>query len=259
MSIYYGFFDPVNHDRVYNAEQFNAVTDYLINDGVWNGYSEISELEPMVENASLRVDSNQGKTFYVRPGRAWLLDHWFEIPPWQECSLPGYYDSSRTNGSVVASVALECNVSRSVRNIRPISRLGTYAYGDATPIAPTFTNTQEIKYLVLANITYSYSTDGYTTSVTDLRGTSQCPWITPKIPNVPYEQFFAKWDGDFDTWFAGIKMELAEDDVTNLQRIIDELSAGITVFQNTIPPKINAIGPKLSSVETKVNNIMKYI
>ena len=65
MSLTYGFYDSLNHDRVYNAEQFGSIFDGVINDGV---YMNIGQ--------RFKVTPKNGLTISVGTGRAWFKHTW---------------------------------------------------------------------------------------------------------------------------------------------------------------------------------------
>ena len=68
-----GFFDSVNHDRVYSAEQFSSIFSGIISDGV-------------LKNCPIDGDPNNNDCFMILPlggmtvqvgrGRAWFNNTW---------------------------------------------------------------------------------------------------------------------------------------------------------------------------------------
>lgn len=66
MAVTYGFFNSVNGDRRYNAEQFGSIFDGVIHDGVFLNYGEHFVLKPSTNNNEILVGS----------GRAWFNHTW---------------------------------------------------------------------------------------------------------------------------------------------------------------------------------------
>ena len=66
MATHYGFFDSVNSDRKYSAEDFNRYLSGLISDGIFENYGEC-----------FRCSVN-GDTLTIGSGKAWINGHFFE-------------------------------------------------------------------------------------------------------------------------------------------------------------------------------------
>ena len=67
MGLYYGFYNSVNGDRRYDAEDFNRFFDGILTDGVLRGYGEEFRTRPLSTNAN---------AVYVGTGRAWVGNKW---------------------------------------------------------------------------------------------------------------------------------------------------------------------------------------
>lgn len=72
MSLTSGFFDSVNHDRTYNAEQMGSLFNGIIQDGVFKDYPSAGE------NLTIRGKSTDVLTVSVGPGRAWFNNIWID-------------------------------------------------------------------------------------------------------------------------------------------------------------------------------------
>lgn len=62
MALTYGFYDSVNHDRVYNARQFNSFLDGVINDGVFRTVGTRFTVTK-VDGENWKVKVGSGKAF----------------------------------------------------------------------------------------------------------------------------------------------------------------------------------------------------
>ena len=65
MAVTYGFYDSLNHDRLYNAQQMSAIFDGVINDGVF-----------MSVGNQFHTVAGTGMQAIVTSGRAWLDSTW---------------------------------------------------------------------------------------------------------------------------------------------------------------------------------------
>ena len=61
MAVTYGFYDSLNHDRLYNAQQMSAIFDGIINDGVF-----------MSVGNQFHTVAGTGMQVIVKSGRAWF-------------------------------------------------------------------------------------------------------------------------------------------------------------------------------------------
>ena len=65
MAVTSGFFNALNNDRKYNAEQISAIFDGLIHDGV---FDSIGEIFGTVPGDGLQVLVKTGKAWFHTPG-----------------------------------------------------------------------------------------------------------------------------------------------------------------------------------------------
>ena len=66
MAFSYGFFDSVNLDRVYTAEDFTGYLSHLICNGILDTYGDCFSMK-----------SNNDLTITIGTGRAWINGHYF--------------------------------------------------------------------------------------------------------------------------------------------------------------------------------------
>ena len=62
-----GFFNSVNGDRVYNADQMSGIFEGLITDGVYESVGN-----------KLAVQPNSGMTIQIATGRGWFAKRWVD-------------------------------------------------------------------------------------------------------------------------------------------------------------------------------------
>ena len=88
-----GFFNSVNGDRLYNADQMSRLFEGLITDGV---YASVGN--------KMAVQPNSGMTIQIATGRGWFGRHWVKTgvlsghrappPPWYSAWVLGCQPSS---------------------------------------------------------------------------------------------------------------------------------------------------------------------
>lgn len=210
MTVTSGFFNSVNHDRKYNAEEISSIFDGIILDGVYQGFGEALK----VSGTSV---ANQVK---IGSGRAWFNHTWTLNDEALYLTLP----AANSTYPRIDAIILEVNNSSSVRanTIKYIS--GAAA---SSPTKPTLTNTGEIHQYPLAYITRpKASTTISSGNIENKIGTSECPIVTGVLEVLSDDRFIAQTIANlttnFNTWLDGIKGLLNEDAAGNLANKINE-------------------------------------
>lgn len=204
MAVTSGFFNSSNGDRRYTAEQFSALIDNLITDGVFATVGTAFSVEA------------SGSVINIGVGRAWFNSVWV----YNDASLPLAALSAEQLQNRIDAVVIEINHTESVRagSIKMVR--GTPAN---TPTNPTLVNTESVHQYPLA---YIYRPAGQSEvlaeDITNMIGTSACPFVTGILQTINIESLFAQWQGEFDTWFSGLEDMLDGDQATALAaRILD--------------------------------------
>lgn len=204
MAVTSGFFNSSNGDRRYTAEQFSALIDNLITDGVFATVGTAFSVEA------------SGSAINIGVGRAWFNSVWV----YNDASLPLAALSAEQLQNRIDAVVIEINHTESVRagSIKMVR--GTPA---STPTNPTLVNTESVHQYPLA---YIYRPAGQSEvlaeDITNMIGTSACPFVTGILQTINIESLFAQWQGEFDTWFSGLEDMLDGDQATALAaRILD--------------------------------------
>lgn len=207
MSVTSGFFNSVNGDRRYNAEQMSAIFNGIINDGVFSSIG-----------TAFSINAKSGNTITVGIGRAWFNSTWvdndsiFAIKADDAEMLLNRYDA----------VIIEVNHTDAVRagSIKIIK--GAAA---SSPVKPTLINESDIHQYPLA---YIYRPAGSTeitqSNITNMIGTSSCPYITCVLQVQDIDKVIVQWEAQFNEWFDTIREQLSVDAVDNLQNQIDDVT-----------------------------------
>lgn len=201
----YGFYNSLNGDRKYNAEQMSSIFDGIIEDGV---YSNVGELFAVIPGTGLQV--------IVKTGRAWFNHTWNLNDSW----LPLNLEDADPLRPRIDSVVIEVNSNLDVRENSIKVVKGSPA---TNPVPPTMTHSDGIDQYRLADITVS--ADAKTISEENIAnkvGQGDTPFVTAPVQSVDISDLYEQWNGQFQTWFANVQAQLEGDVVTNLQKQIDD-------------------------------------
>lgn len=187
MSVTSGFFNSVNGDRRYNAEQMSAIFDGVINDGVFANVGN-----------TFTVKAESGNKITVDSGRAWFNGKWL----YNDAILPLTADVSEVVLDRIDAVVIEIDRNESARSgdIKIIK--GTPA---SDPQRPTMSNSNDIYQYPLAYINRkASSTDITQADITNMVGTSDCPYITAILQVTDIDHVFIQWEAQWNKWYSEI-------------------------------------------------------
>lgn len=209
MSFTYGFYNSLNGDRKYNAEQMAAVFDCLINDGVQQNIGDKMMVKTSADALTVSVGS----------GRAWFNSTW----SFNDSDYPFLLDSVGTTGySRIDAICLVVDKNVATRKNSLTVVKGTAAASPAKPAIPTASNRF---YHVLGYVTVKYGNGTIPAAQIENRvGTVDCPFITGILETVTVDELLRQWRGEFDIWWETIKTILNDNVAANLQNQIDHLS-----------------------------------
>lgn len=146
MATYSGFFNAVDHDRLYNATDFSKFFDGLIADGVYVNFPE----NATEENRGLHVSPNTGVSSLsvkVAPGRCWFNGYWM----YNDAALNITLDNLLTSlVSRIDAIVVDVNGADSARTVDIIVVKGTEA---TTPDKPSLIHTSTRNQYALAYVT----------------------------------------------------------------------------------------------------------
>lgn len=190
MAVTYGFFNSINGDRKYNADQMSNYFEGLVSDGVYNSVGN-----------SMVVQASSGMNITVGSGRAVIGSKWVKNDSALTLSVTGSHPTLNRYTAVVIKL------DKVNRNITITTVDGTPA---STPTYPTITNTDTVMYLVLAYIYVGAAVTSISQSnITDTRTDSTvCGWVTGLIEQVDTSTLFLQWQEGFDTWFNALTAKL---------------------------------------------------
>lgn len=219
MAVTYGFYDSLNHDRLYNAQQMSAIFDGIINDGVF-----------MSVGNQFHTVAGTGMQVIVKSGRAWFDSTW----TLNDAEYPLSIDAADVLLTRIDAVVLEVNseVATRANTIKVVK--GTPA---STPAKPTLTNTATIHQHALAYVTVAKNITAITNSMIEIVvGKTETPYVTAILQTTDITDLYNQWEDYFQTWFDTVRGTLDGDVALNLQNQITTLRRD--TLKNTTPPII---------------------
>lgn len=196
MSVTFGFYNSVNHDRRYNALQMSSIFDGIIRDGIF-----------MSIGTAMVVKAASGMTVNVGEGRAWF-DHTWTL---NDSELPVKLEASELILNRVDTIVLDVDHRDSVRANSIIALKGTPA---SNPVAPTLIRSTEHNQYPLCNIYVKAGVTEITQSnITNLVGTGSCPFITGILESIDIEDLVSQWEAQWNEFYNAqtLDMQLTAD------------------------------------------------
>lgn len=218
MAVTYGYFNSVDGDRTYNADQMSEYFDGLVSNGIYESVG-----------GGLQVLASEGMTVAVQTGRGVINCKWLK----NDSVLPLDITSAHALLNRITSVVLRLDIVNRLMEID--TKDGTNA---SSPEPPALQNDSEAVELCLANI---YVAAGATSisqaDITDMRPSSSCGWVTGLIEQVDtstlflqyqtaYENYYATMTAEFEEWFDTLSDKL------NINTYIREFEKSATIATN---------------------------
>lgn len=192
----YGFFNSVNGDRKYNADDISNFFLKLISDGVF--------ADPA---SSLQVVANTGMTVSVNSGWAFIQCKWINNDSMYNITI----EAADIALPRLDRVILRLNTTSEARCIELAVKKGTASSNPSAPALTRDLTNSGIYELSLATIRIDAGITQITQSlITDDRSnTSLCGYVTGLIEQIDTTDLFAQYNAAFFEWFDTIKDSLA--------------------------------------------------
>lgn len=210
MSVTSGFFNSLNSDRRYNAEQMSAIFDGVINDGVFASIG-----------TAFSVSADSGFTVNVGIGRAWFDSIWV----YNDAILPLTFEVSEIVLDRIDAIVIEINKTEEVRE----GSIKIVKGSPATfPQKPTLVKNTYVTQYPLAYVEISARSENITQSkITSMIGTSECPYITGILQVQNIDSIVAQWQAQWTEWYAN-QTEMGEIQLDQMMDAWDQWFAGAT-------------------------------
>ena len=158
-----GFFDSVDGDRLYSADQMNKPYHRLVSNGIFAA----PDASP---SEDFEVVPSSGMGIIVKAGNGIFADKWLESAADIAITVP----SNNSGASRKDSVIIQVDMTVSVRSGNIVYRTGDQSFPDIN------TDPNIVEYRI-ANLTIPPFVSAVATGmIDDLRG-SECPWIKSLI------------------------------------------------------------------------------
>lgn len=237
-----GFFNAINKDREYSADDMNRPYRKLISNGVFATPKGTASDDLQVFTA------NNGMNIIVSKGDAIIGNKWFENPNDLTITISQNSEILPRIDSIIAQV----DRTQAGRAGNIVYRQGS---ASSNPVHPEINTDEDIFELRIADIIISPSCVKVTQElITDCRGSNECPWITSLIHQVDTSTLYTQWkaayqkyyedqkiehdeyfeafkrtmasfltqeEQSFSTWFNQMKDQLSEDAAGNLLNLMD--------------------------------------
>lgn len=201
MSFASGFFNSVDHDRLYDATDISRLFDGLIRDGI---FASIGDCMVVKQSNQMNVT--------VGTGRAWFNHTW----SYNDALYPVTIPPSEILMDRIDAIVLEIN---SVETVRANSIKLIKGTPSSTLTKPALTNTKEVHQYPLAYVTVGKEvTSIRQADIENCVGTSACPFVTGILEVISIEQLIPQWKdilnrfveentANFNTWMNGEKQD----------------------------------------------------
>lgn len=205
MAITSGFFNSLDGDRKYDARQMSEIFDGVILDGVFMSIGDALKTVPSSE-----------MTVAVGSGRAWFLHTWTK----NDSDYLITVSAAESVLNRIDTIVLDVDNTESVRTNTIKLIKGTPA---SNAKRSTLINTEDHKQIPLADILVPAGATTLTTAnITNIVGTSECPYVTGPLSIIQNDDILAAWQEEFDTWFEDVKGTLGSDTAGNLYNLIQQ-------------------------------------
>ena len=189
MAITSGFFNSLNNDRLYTAEQMSEYYAGLLSDGVVQNYR--GGLQVL---ASATPDMNVN----VQSGRAYIDGRWMDVDAVEPLAIT----AAHVTLNRYTAVCVHLDLSSREMTLETID--GTAA---TSPTRPTPTASASDLYLVLA---YVYVAAGATSitaaNISDQRANTEiCGYVNGLVDQVDTTTLFLQWQAAYETFFADLE------------------------------------------------------
>lgn len=222
MSITYGFFNSLNGDRKYDADQMSEYFDGLVSNGVYENVG-----------GALQVLASENMEVNVSTGRAIINSKWLKNDAVLTLNISQSHPTLDRYTAVVARLDIT-------------NRLMTITTKDGTPasepLKPTMQNDSLAVELCLAYILVKAAATSISQFyIEDMRSSNLCGWVTGLIEQVDtstlflqyqtaYEEYYSNMTAAFDNWFSSLTEQL------NVNTFIQRFTKSVTIGTSPFPP-----------------------
>lgn len=217
MTIKSGFFNSLNHDRVYDADDINAIFDGIITDGVFGNIGSKFTVTP---GGGMSVNVGTGKARF----------HQIFVENDANLVLQISQSDVLLNRIDIVAIRVDKTVNGRLGNIVIVK-----GSPSQNPVAPVLSSDNQIWEMPIAYINVNANASKINSSdIQYLVGRNTTPLITAPMQTVNVESYVGKMEGQFSDWFSNIKDNLSTNAAGNLQNQIDTLKPKVDSVNNAL-------------------------
>lgn len=239
MSFICGFFNSVNGDRKYNAEQMNNPYKRIISNGVF------AQSDGTPSN-DFQVLALSDMSIKVHTGEGVFAGKWAKLDADMIFNIPAAHVTLKRIDSVIVRIDESADV-----------RAGSIVYREGTPASnPTPPAIERSTYVTeyrLANITVEANAVSIPQSkIEDTRIGSDCGFSTHLLKQYDFTATYAQFTAEFEEWFATVRETLA---TATLIRSYTSRYVTPTQGETHIPIQITQYNSALDILQVFVNGL----
>lgn len=223
MSISYGFYNSINHDRKYNALQISSIFDGVITDGVYHSIGEAFSVTP-----------GNGMSVNVASGRAWFDHTW----TFNDAIIVVALADSHQVYDRIDAIILKIDSGKRTNSI--IAKAGT---ASSSPVKPVLEEGEHPLAYVRVN---HGATSISASNIQFVVGTSECPFVAGVQNGVDIDALVANWKLDFDVLFARLEDQIS-------QAVAGTLIDGSVTYEKLAP---DAVRRRFENIAVPISNFV---
>lgn len=239
MSVTSGFFNSLNHDRRYSAQQMSAIFDGIINDGVFANIG-----------VAFAVSAARDVTVNVGKGKAWFNSAWV----YNDALLPLTFEASDVVLDRIDAVVIEIDHNESVRmgDIKIVK--GTPS---SSPVNPTLADeTNRHQYPLAYIYRRARSNEIVQADITNMVGTSSCPYITGILQVQNIDNIVAQWNSQWSQWYSAKRAETDVDTAELLAEMKSEFDIWLNDVQALLDDDVaTALAAQVAALQGKFDDL----
>lgn len=217
MAVTYGFYNSLNGDRKYNAMDISRLFDGLIKDGVF-----------MSVGSAFIVEASSERVVNVGIGRAWFNNTW----TYNDAILPLRLSACDILLNRIDAVVIEVNTNDNIRKNEVKIVKGDEA---SEPQRPVLSKENSCYQYPLAYIYVAGTADSITqANITNMVGTSECPFVTGIMQSMDIDALIAKWDKQWSEWKTAVENDNSTWSQTMRSGFENEMTTWINDYKNDL-------------------------
>ena len=221
MAVTSGFFNSVNHDRLYNAEQISSMFDGIILDGIYQGLGDAFIVKPY---------SELNCTVTVGTGRAWF-DHTWTLNSTEHALT---LDDPNVLYDRIDAIVIDVDRRQDVRanSIKVVK--GTVSEHGATK--PSLIEEELHNQYPLAYVTVKAGSAAPIKAqyIENVIGQSKTPLVAGVLEHMDIGMFVQQMEAEFNEWFDRLKDTIDENTVADINNKLLELQDFDDSISNSI-------------------------